>query len=119
MGNRVEDLLCSGRRDRVEIIAAIVAMTREPSKITRIMYQVHLSYPALKEYMKIMIRFRLIERHNEAEDAEKISGVWQATEKGLNFLKIYCELLRLMYGEDYLNIDHNLAVACLQFCKEV
>jgi predicted transcriptional regulator len=45
----------------MEIMAAIIAMTQKPSKITRIIGQVNLSYPMLKKYLRKMLTLRLIE----------------------------------------------------------
>jgi len=119
MDDGAKDFLSSGHRDKVEIMAAIIAMTQKSSKDTHIMNQVHLSYAMLKEYIQFMTDLRLIERHEEVEDTRKTSYVCHATEKGLRFLKIYCDLLRIMYGKNYVNKDENLAVACLQYCREV
>ena len=118
MDSNVKDILNSGKRDKMEIIAAIAAITQKPSRITRIMAQVNLSYPLLRKYMKLMLRLRLIERRKVAKKANKTGQVFHATEKGFTFLKIYCDILRLIYGEDFLQKDNNLAIACLKYCKE-
>jgi predicted transcriptional regulator len=117
MYNSEKDVLTSGRRDRVEIIAAIAAMTQKPSKITRIMSQVNLSYPLLKNILKLMLRLRLIETRKVTENGIDKGQIFQATEKGLTFLKTYCDLLRIIYGEEFLQKHNNLAVACLKYCK--
>jgi predicted transcriptional regulator len=119
MDNSAKDVLTSGRRDKLEIIAAIAAMTQNPSKITRIMSQINLSYPLLKETLKHMLRLRLIETSKVTEKGIEKGQVFQATEKGLTFLKTYCDLLRIIYGEDFLKRHNNLAVACLKYCKEL
>lgn len=116
MHSHAEDILDSGKRDKMEIMAAIIAMAQKPSKITPIMAQVNLNHSMMKKYMKTMVRLNMIERH-EAKDTERTSDFFQATERGLKFLETYCELLRFIYGEQYLSNDHNLAVACLQYCK--
>ena len=112
-----KNILDSGRRDKTEIIAAIAAMTQKPTRITHIMDQVNLSHPSLKKYIKLMLKLRLLETRLEAKSNEG-RQVFQATEKGFTFLKAYCELLRIIYGEDFLQKANNLAVACLQYCKE-
>jgi predicted transcriptional regulator len=117
MYNSEKDVLTSGRRDRVEIIAAIAAMTQKPSKITRIMSQVNLSYPLLKNILKLMLRLRLIETRKVTENGIDKGQIFQSTEKGLTFLKTYCDLLRIIYGEEFLQKHNNLAVACLKYCK--
>jgi predicted transcriptional regulator len=117
MYNSAKDVLTSGRRDRVEIIAAIAAMTQNPSKITRIMSQVNLSYPLLRKTLKLMLRLRLVETRKVTENGIDKGQVYQATEKGLTFLKTYCEFLRIIYGEEFLQKHNNLAVSCLKYCK--
>jgi predicted transcriptional regulator len=112
-----KNMLDSGRRDKTEIIAAIAAMTQKPARITHIMDQVNLSYPSLKKYIKLMLKLHLLETRAEAKSDEG-GQVFQATVKGFTFLKAYCELLRIIYGEDFLQKANNLAVACLQYCKE-
>jgi len=118
MDSRVKDMLSSGRRDKTEIMAAIVAMTQKPANITKIMGQVYLNYSMLEKYMELMLRLRLIERFKVGKEANETRQVFQATEKGFTFLRIYCDLLRIVYGEDFLQKQNNLAVACLKYCKE-
>jgi predicted transcriptional regulator len=102
----------------MEIMAAIVAATQKPEKITRILVHVNLSYKVLRKYVKSMLSLRLIEmRKVEKKDDEK-GEVFQATKKGLAFLKVYCDLLRIVYGEDFLQKDNNLAVVCIKSCKD-
>ncbi len=69
MASKEEDILHSGKRDRMEIMAAIIAMTQEPSKITRIMDQTNLNHPLQKKYIRLMLRLRLIEKCEEAKKA--------------------------------------------------
>ena len=118
MASKVKDVLHSGKRDRMEIMAAIIAMTQEPSKITRIMGQTNLNHPLQKQYIRLMLRLRLIENCKEANVACEKGQVFQATEKGLVFFRIYCELLRIIYGKDFLKIENNLAITCLKYCKQ-
>ena len=116
MNSKMKDVLYSGRRDKMEIIAAISALTQKPSQITRIMIQMHISYTMLKRYLKLMLRLGLIEEI-EAIRAKKKCQVFQSTDKGLVFLKRYCDILRLLYGDDFLKNDSNLAVVCLKYCE--
>jgi predicted transcriptional regulator len=111
------DILHSGRRDRTEIIAAIVALAQKPAKVSSIMDKVNLSYSIVKDYVRFMIELRLIQEQINGKARGRVH-VYEATEKGLAFLRLYCELLRLMYGKDFLSYNHNLAVACLNYCKE-
>lgn len=118
MASNVEDILHSGRRDKTEIMAAIIAMTQKPSKITKIMDQTKLNHPLQKKYIRLMLKLRLIENCKEAKKACEKGQVFQATERGLAFFRTYCELLRIVYGEDFLKIDNDLAVTCLKYCKQ-
>jgi len=117
MEGNLKDILNSGRRDQMEIMAAIAALTQKPSKFTHLMSQMHLTYTMLKNYLDLMLRLGLIEKREEVK-AKKGCQVFQATEKGFTFLKIYCDILRLLYGEDFLKNEGNLAVACLKYCSE-
>jgi predicted transcriptional regulator len=118
MAGKVKDILHSGKRDRMEIMAAIIAMTEKPSKITRIMDQTNLNHPLQKKYIRLMLRLRLIENCKETKNACEKGQVFRATEKGLGFFRTYCELLRIVYGEDFLKIENNLAITCLKYCKQ-
>ena len=102
----------------MEIMAAIVATTQKPSKITRTMDQLNLSYPMLRKYIVLMLKLDLIESRKISEKNYKKTQVFQATEKGFAFLKTYCDILRLLYGENFLEKSNNLAIACLKYCKE-
>lgn len=117
MESNAKDLLTAGRRDKMEIMAAIIALTQKPSNITRIMGQVHLSYSMLRKYLKLVLRHNLMEKFKVAE-AMKSEQVFQATEKGLAFLKVYCHILRIIYGEDFMQKHNNLAVACIKYCNK-
>ena len=111
--NTQKDFLNSSKRDSVEIIAAIVALTQKPSTITNIMNGVNLSYPQTKKYTELMIKKRLIKKIATGKRT-----VYERTQKGWNFFNIYCDILRLLYGEDFLKNKNNLAVACLSQCQK-
>jgi len=118
METGTKDIVNSGRRDRVEIIAAVIALTQKPKPMNQIMDQSKLPYGRSVEYLKFMIETRLIEKRVMAKTAKRTTYVYRATEKGLLFLKTYCDILRLLYGEDFMKNRNKLAVACLQLCKE-
>jgi predicted transcriptional regulator len=113
------DILSSGRRDRTEIIAAIVALTRKTSNITQIMSTANMSYQLTAEYIDFMSKKNLIEKILTCKTGKKTAQYYRATEKGLICLKTYCEILDLIYGKDYLRKGNNLAIVCLQYCPEV
>ena len=103
------DLLNSGKRDKVEIMAAIISLTEEISTKTSIMNRVNLSHKQLTRYLKIMAAKQLIK-------TSKIKGktLYQQTEKGRKFFNIYCEMLKILYGNDLLKVHNNLVVECLE-----
>jgi predicted transcriptional regulator len=108
----------SRKRDRLEIVSAIIAIAQHPSSTTRLTSQANLSYSLLKEYLKFMIGRHLIEEHETTKDSKK-TIVYQATEKGNRFLGIYCDGLILLHGEDFLQNKSNLAGAyLLQYCRK-
>jgi hypothetical protein len=65
----------------------------------------------------LMLKLHLIKTRKVAKSNER-GQVFLATENGLTFLKTYCDLLRIIYGEDFLQKADNLAVACLKYCQE-
>lgn len=116
-GRKEMNLLNSGKRGEMEIMAAIVVMTQKPTNITRIMGQVNMSYSTLLKYMKFMLKLRLIKKHDNEGTSNNTLQFYDATEKGISYLKKYCDILKLLYGEDFLKLKNDLAVACLQFCE--
>ena len=111
--NIKKNFLNSGRRDTVEIISAIVALTQKPLAATNIMSGVNLSYRQTRNYIELMVRQRFLKR--VAVGKRKM---YERTEKGCNFFNIYCDILRLLYGEDFLKNKDNLAIACLSQCQK-
>ena len=107
-----KDFLHSGRRDTVEIMSAIIALTEEASTLTSIMEKVNLSYKQTEKYIELMTNKGLIKKIENDEIT-----LYEQTEKGCKFFRIYCEMLRILYGEDFLNNKNNLAVACLSTCQ--
>ncbi len=114
-----KDILNSGRRDKIEIRAAIVALTLKPFKAWQISRQMHLNQQQTKQHVIFMINKNLIEKRRADTRSKKTIYEYYATEKGHQFLKKYCDNLRLLYGEDYLRKSkNNLATTCLQYNKE-
>ena len=118
MDDKIKDILSSGKNDKNEIIAAIIAVTQERIKLTDLRNQTNLCYFTLRKYLKFMIRSDLIERKKIFEDSGRTVILYQATQKGLSFLEVYCELLSLIYGNNFVENKNNLAVACLEYCSE-
>jgi predicted transcriptional regulator len=85
----------SKRRDKLGIIAEILEIARNGTLKTQIMYKANLSFAQLNEYLKFMLKIRLLEKL-DATGKE----VYIATEKGLDFLQRHSELKELLKGEN-------------------
>jgi len=83
------------RRDKLCIIAEILEIAKEGTLKTQIMYKANLSFAQLNEYLKFMLKIKLIEKITPAG-----KDVYIATEKGLDFLQRQCELNELMKTEE-------------------
>ena len=101
----------SGKRDRMEIVSAIIAIAQRPTRLTRIMGRANLSYSVLKDYLAFLIGRHLVEKCDAEEMTEIRSPFYQATEKGNMFLELYCEQLILIHGERFLDGKSDLAEA--------
>ncbi len=109
----------SGKRDRWEIISAIIAVTQHPSSITSMMKELNLNYSTIKEYLNFLISRRLIEKSDNVNGMKKKTEGYIAAEKGLDFLRLYCRGLILLHGEDLLQYESDHAEAfLLQYCRE-
>ena len=79
------------RRDRLCIIAEILEIAKEGSLKTQIMYKANLSFAQLSQYLKFMLKIKLIKKvANQGKD------VYISTEKGLDFLQRQCELTEML-----------------------
>ena len=106
------DLLIRGKRDSLEIMAAIIVLTQKASTLTNIMYGINLSYHQTRKYLKLMGQKCLIRKITTGKRAK-----YEQTEKGHKLFSIYCEMLKILYGRDFLKNNNNLAVACLSYCQ--
>lgn len=109
-GNKNEDPLSSGRRDKTEIIAAIVAVTLKPLPVTRIMSSVNTNHSTISDCLGFMTDVGLIRKRARRKD----EIFFEATDKGVIFLKKYCDILKILYGRRFLESTNNLAVVCLE-----
>ncbi len=84
----------SKRRDKLYIIAEILEIAREGVLKTQIMYRANLSFTQLNDYLKFMLKNELLEKImlNDKE-------MYKITEKGLNFLQRYHEIIDLIKTE--------------------
>ena len=117
MGNKKTSILDSGKRGKLEIIASVVAVALKPSTSLRIIQHTNTNYSTIRDYLKVMIEKSLIRKQSVTRGRKKVQ-VFEATAKGIIFLKTYCDLLKLLYGENFLKNTNDLAVACLQLSKE-
>ncbi len=75
------------QRSRIEIMACILNCANPVSRKTRILYSCNLSYQQLKLYLKYLAEngfLRIREQKNKT--------IFEATEKGKEFLKDYHEI---------------------------
>ena len=117
MKDPAKDFLGSGKRGKMEMIAVIVAVAMKTSTLSRIKRHTNLNGYTTSRCLKFMIEKRLINKQHIAMEGKKMR-VFESTAKGITFLKTYCSILTLIYGENFLENTSDLAVACLQLSKE-
>ncbi len=106
------------RRDKFEIISAIIAVTQQPSTLSHLMYQVNLSSTSLKQYLKLMLKSRLISEQTKGIKKHNHTAYF-ATEKGNRFLQLYCANLLLLHGEHFIEKNRSLKDAyLLRYCMK-
>ena len=86
------------RRDKLYIIAEILEIAGDGTLKTQIMYKANLSFAQLNEYLKLMLKIRLLEKF-----ARNGKTVYKATEKGSNFLQRHREITELLKTEEEAN----------------
>ena len=109
------DLLSSGNKDKIEIMASIIAMTQKPASVFQIKNKSGLSHQVVKKYLKMMSNYALIE---EIKPENKKRPIFISTQKGIELLEAYCQILKIIYGADFMKKVGNLAVYCLKFCQD-
>ena len=100
MEARTKDFLFSGRRDKIEIMAATIALAQKPTSMTRMISLLKIRHVTLMEYLELMVERRLIKKQGQTKTAKKTASVYQATKKGLSFLKKYHDILKVLYEKD-------------------
>ena len=85
----VSCVIAMGKRDRLEIIAAILDLCLKPRTKTRIMYGTNLSWKMLQQYLSQMQSQGLLEVKND-------STKYVTTTRGYDFLEKWKELQELM-----------------------
>ena len=79
------------RRDRLYIIAEILAIAKDGSLKTQIMYRANLSFAQLNEYLNFLLKMELLKRNTKDR---KI--FYKTTAKGVKYLENYEEISSLL-----------------------
>ena len=103
MNSGIKDVT-SKRRDRLCIIAEILEIAKNGTLKTQIMYKANLSFAQLSEYLKYLLKIRLLDKL-DATGKE----VYIVTEKGLDFLQRHSELTELLKGENENGTNYKTA----------
>lgn len=92
-------------RDKLYIIAEILEITKDGSLKTQVMYRANLSFAQLKEYLDFLLKIDLVKK-------VEVSGrdVYQATEKGLDFLQRYREIRGLLRLDKPVSEETSMSV---------
>ena len=83
------------RRDRLNIIAEILNITKDGSLKTQIMYRANLSFAQLNEYLNFLKKIELV-----AIQKESNKNVYHTTAKGLEYLKKYKDISEILGNDD-------------------
>jgi predicted transcriptional regulator len=95
LNSYLADATSAKRRDKLCIIAEILEIAKEGTLKTQIMYKANLSFAQLNDYLKFMLKIKLIEKVASAS-----KEVYISTEKGLEFFQRHCELTEMMKMEE-------------------
>ena len=79
------------RRDRFYIAAEILAIAKDGSLKTRIMYRANLSFTQLNEYLSFLLNRELLKRNTKNGKT-----IYKTTAKGFKFLENYEEISNLL-----------------------
>lgn len=97
-------------RDRLQIIADILAITRKGAKKTRVMYQANLSYKLLCKYLDEVVTAGLVTCEN--------GDCYVLTVKGKDFLDIHEEYSKRCRSlEEHLNHVNNQKNVLEKMCS--
>lgn len=78
-------------RDRLYIIAEILAIAKDGSPKTRIMYRANLSFNLTNFYLPFLLKTGLLRKVTK-----KGKTTYKTTSKGMKFLELYKEVLELL-----------------------
>ena len=79
------------RRDRLNILAEILAIGKDGSLKTQIMYGANLSFAQLNEYLSFLLNRKLLKR-----DTKNGRTIYKTTAKGFKYLQNYEKISNLL-----------------------
>ncbi len=89
------------RRDRLNIMAEVLAVTSNGALKTQIMYKANLSFAQLNEYLSFLLEVGLLKTVKKRERT-----VYKTTRKGVKYLESYAEIRDLL-GNGEQNKNNN------------
>jgi len=91
------------RRTIFEIMAEILNQCRDPQRKTRIMYKTNLSWAGAKHFLSLLESLNLLEVHHSI-------ATYTTTERGLEFLEKWIQLMHLLTPEEVCIKDRKFAM---------
>ena len=79
----------NSKRTKIEILAEILEVCRKPAVKTKVMYKTNLSYTIMQKSVRQLLKLELLE-------FDEMAKKYQASEKGLEFLKRYSAVVELL-----------------------
>jgi predicted transcriptional regulator len=93
------------RRDKLVIMAEIIAIAKEGSSKTHIMFKANLSFSQLNQYLTLLSNTKLLEKYS---DNGRV--VFQATAKGLEFIDKQQQVLNLLNDDSHVYPKANSSI---------
>lgn len=85
------------RRDKLVIMAEIVSIAKKGTSKTHIMFKANLSFSQLNQYLSLLSNTGLLEKFS---DHGRV--IFQATEKGLEFIDKQQQVFNLLNDDSYI-----------------
>jgi len=86
------------RRDRLHIMAEVLAVTSNGALKTQVMYKANLSFAQLNEYLSFLLEIGLLKTVKRGE-----KKFYKTTRKGTKYLESYAEIRGLLGNEEQNN----------------
>jgi predicted transcriptional regulator len=83
------------RRDRLAILAQMLALAKNPISALGLMYKAQLSASQMFEYLELLTTMGLFRLIN-SNSTKKNRAIYKTTEKGLLYLRNYNEIIDLL-----------------------